>query len=130
MNPARVYKRPEMTPPPTIDIKAGMSKLFVQKRSETIIRRMTITKMQSASKKNGSPLPKKKNQDLKMDPTVKLNYPIEHVYNDDVDEHFIFHQRQKIKKLHEFQANALKMKQMKRKMLSSYQFNKIITFKL
>jgi len=50
--------------------------------------------MQSASKKNdGSSPPKKKNQDLKTDLTVKLNYPIEHVYNDNVDEHFIFHKR-------------------------------------
>lgn len=92
MNPSRVYKRPELEPPPTIDIKAGMSKLFVQKKSESIIRRLTISKMQSASKKNdGSSPPKKKNQDLKTDLSVKLNYPIEHVYNDDVDEHFIYH---------------------------------------
>ena len=102
MNPSRVFKK-EIVAPPTIDIKAGMSKLFVQKKSESIIRRLTITKMQSVTKKNdGSSPPKKKNQDLKTDPTVKLNYPIEHVYNDDVDEHFIYHQRQKIKKLHEF----------------------------
>lgn len=98
-HPEKVFRRPVVEPTPPIDIKVAMSKLFTQKKSESMIRKLAGQKLGSLAKK-----PTKSNADIKIDPTVKIDYPVPHVYNDGVDENFIFKQRQKIIKIHEAQA--------------------------
>lgn len=77
----------EETPP--VDLKVAMSKLFIQKKNENMIRK-SISKSLLFPKK---PAEAKKNADLPIDETVKIEYPIPHVYDDNVDENFIFRQR-------------------------------------